>query len=116
MQALLDQALEILRAGFTQINDPKGLLIALAATVFMRSWGQWIPASIISVVVYVAIDHFAPVLAGQGQLALPPLMDGGFWTRTGVLLVGFLLVIGVLFFVKRILMQAAGGGDAKKKH
>ena len=31
MQAFLDQALEVLRAGFTQINDPKGLLIALAA-------------------------------------------------------------------------------------
>lgn len=113
MQAYLDQAIEVLRAGFTQINDPKGLLIALAATVFMRSWGQWIPAAIVSVLIYIAIEHFAPVLAGQGQLALPPLMEAGFWTRTGILLVGFLIVIGVFFFLKRIFMTAAGGGKAK---
>ncbi len=118
MQAFVDQAVEILRAGFTQINDPKGLLIALAATVFLRSWGQWIPAGIIATLIYVAIEHFAPVLAGQGELALPPLMEAGFWSRTGVLLVGFLLVIGVFFFVKRIIMTAAGagGGKAKGKH
>lgn len=117
MQAYLDQALQVLREGFTQINDPKGLLIALAATLFLRSWGQWIPVAIISVVAYVAIEHFAPVLAGQGELALPPLMDASFWSRTGILLVGFLIVIGVFFFVKRIILAAAGGGgEGKKKH
>lgn len=116
MQAYLDQAIDVLRAGFTQINDPKGLLIALAATLFVRSWGQWIPAAIISVLIYIAIEHFAPVLAGQGELALPPLMETGFWTRTGILLAGFLLVIGVFFFVKRIVMSAVGGGESKKKH
>lgn len=116
MQAYLDQAVEILRSGFTQINDPKGLLIALAATVFLRSWGQWIPAAIISTLIYIAIEHFAPVLAGQGELALPPLMDASFWARAGVLVVGFLIVIGVFFFVKRILMTAAGGGGGKGKH
>ena len=113
MQAYLDQAVQVLRDGFTQINDPKGLLIALAATVFVRSWGQWIPAAIISTIVYVAVEHFAPVLAGRGELVLPPLMEAGFWTRTGILFVGFLLVIGVFFFVKRILMNASGGGGKK---
>jgi hypothetical protein len=118
MQAYLDQALEVLRAGFTQINDPKGLVIALIATLFMRSWGQWIPAGVISVVVYIVIEHFAPVLAGQSEFALPPLMEASFWTRTGILLVGFLIVIGIFFFVKRIILTAVGsarGGD-KKKH
>ncbi len=118
MQAYLEQALEVLRAGFTQINDPKGLLIALAATLFLRSWGQWFPAGIIATLIYVAIEHFAPVLAGQGELALPPIMEADFWSRFGILLVGFLLVIGVFFFVKRIVMTAAGAGEegAKKKH
>ncbi len=115
MQAFLDQALEVLRAGFAHINDPKGLLIALAATLFLRSWGQWIPAAIIATLIYVAIEHFAPVLAGQGQLVLPPIMEAAFWARTGVLCVGFLLVIGIFFFVKRVIMTAAGGGGAKKR-
>jgi hypothetical protein len=113
MQAFLDQALEVLRAGFTQINDPKGLLIALAATLFLRSWGQWFPAGVVATLIYIAIEHFAPVLAGQGELVLPPIMEGAFWSRAGILLVGFLLVIGVFFFVKRIIVTAAGGGEKK---
>ncbi|MEZ5996185.1 MAG: hypothetical protein R3C25_10560 [Hyphomonadaceae bacterium] len=116
MQAYLDQAVQVLREGFAQINDPKGLIIALIATLFMRSWGQWIPAAIIAVLAYVAIEHFAPVLAGQSDLALPPLMEAPFWTRTGILLVGFLIVIGIFFFVKRIITAAMGGGGAKAKH
>ena len=115
MQAILDQSIQILREGFTQINDPKGLLIALAATLFMRTWGQWIPAAVVSTVLYVAIEHFAPILAGRGELVLPPLTEAGFWGRVGVLFVGFLLVIAVFFFVKRILQSAAGGGG-KGKH
>lgn len=114
MQAYLDQAVQVLREGFTQINDPKGLLIALAATVFIRTWGQWIPAALISTILYVAIEHFAPMLAGRSEFVLPPLLEAGFWTRTGILLVGFLLVIAVFFFVKRILMNAFGGGGGKK--
>ena len=113
MQAILDQAVQILRDGFTQINDPKGLLIALAATLFMRSWGQWIPAAVISTLLYVLIAHFAPILAGNRELALPPLTEGGFWVGTGILFVGFLLVIAVFFFVKRIIQSAAGGGKGK---
>jgi hypothetical protein len=118
MQAYLDQAVQVLREGFTQINDQKGLLIALAATIFLRSWGQWIPAALIAVLVHIAIEHFAPVLAGQSELALPPLMEMSFWTRAGILLVGYLIVIGIFFVVKRIITTAmgGGGGGGKGKH
>lgn len=117
MQAYLDQAFQILQQGFAQINDPKGLLIALAATLFLRSWGQWLPAGVIATLLHVGIDHFAPMLAGQRNIALPPLMEAPFWSRVGVLLVGYLVVIGIFFFVKRILMTAFGaGGGAKAKH
>ena len=115
MQAYLDQAVQILREGFAQINDPKGLIIALAATIFLRSWKQWIPAAIVAVLIHVAIEHFAPMLAGQTAIALPPLMEAPFWNRVGVLLVGYLVVIGIFFFVKRILMTAAGGAGGKAK-
>lgn len=115
MQAYLDQAIQILREGFAQINDPKGLIIALAATIFLRSWGQWIPAAVIAVLIHIVIEHFAPVLAGQSELALPPLMEPAFWSRTGILLVGYLVVIAIFFFVKRIITTAMGGGGAGPK-
>ncbi|HCK84871.1 MAG TPA: hypothetical protein DHW63_10265 [Hyphomonadaceae bacterium] len=116
MQAYLDQAVQILREGFAQINDPKGLIIALAATIFLRSWKQWIPAAIVAVLIHIAIEHFAPMLAGQSAIALPPLMEAPFWNRVGVLLVGYLVVIGIFFFAKRILMTAAGAGGKAKAH
>ena len=119
MQIYLDQALQVLREGFGQINDLKGLAIALIATLFIRTWGQWFGAAILSTVIYVGIDHFAPLLAGQGEIALPPLMEPAFWTRAGVLLVGFLVVIGLFFWIKRMLLtaigDARGGADAKSK-
>lgn len=31
----VDQAVEYLRQGFGSVNDPKGLIIALAAVIFM---------------------------------------------------------------------------------
>lgn len=111
MQAFIDQSIQVLRDGFTQINDPKGLLIALAATVFLGSWRQWAPVALVATVVHIAVERLAPVLAGDGgQVTLPPLMEEGFWTRTGVLFVGYLIVIAVFFFVKRML---TGGGKAK---
>jgi hypothetical protein len=119
MQAYLDQAVQILREGFAQINDPKGLVIALAATIFLRSWKQWIPAALIATLIHIAIGHFAPVLAGQSRLALPPLMENQFWTTAGVLLVGYLIVIGIFYFIKRIVMTATGASGspaAAKKH
>lgn len=110
MQAFIDQAIQVLREGFAQINDPKGLLIALAATLFLQSWRQWIPASIIAVVIHVAIERLAPVLAGAGgEVSLPPLMEEAFWTRTGILLVGYLVIIAVFFVIKRILTPGGGG-------
>lgn len=112
MQALIDQAVQVLREGFSQINDPKGLLIALAATVFMQSWKQWLPVALAALALHVAVERLAPVLAGvSGDVRLPPLLEQAFWTQTGILYVGYLAVIAVFFFVKRLLLR---GGPSKK--
>ncbi len=117
MQEYLNQALGVVRDGYGEINGTMGLVIALAATLFLRSWGQWIPAATLATLAHIAIEHFAPVLAGKEPLELPELMTQGFWVNAGVLLVGYLVVIGIFFFTKRILMVAfAGGGGGKKKH
>lgn len=110
----VDQAMQVLRDGFAQINDPKGLLIALAATVFLQSWRQWLPVSLIAVAVHIAIEVLAPVLQGGGEFRLPPLTETFFWQRVGILFVGYLIVIAVFFFIKRLLLR--GGGAAAKAH
>lgn len=102
----VDQAVAYLREGFANINNPKGLLIALAATIFIGTWRQWIPVALVATVVHIAIERLAPVLAGEGgEVTLPPLMEEAFWTQVLVLFLGYLIIIGVFFFLKSLLFR-----------
>jgi hypothetical protein len=108
----VDQAIEYLRDGFANINNPKGLLIALAATIFLSSWRQWLPVALIATVIHIAIERLSPVLAGDGgEITLPPLMEEAFWTQALVLFLGYLIIIGIFFLLKGMLFR--GGGHAK---
>ncbi|MBC7767793.1 MAG: hypothetical protein H7124_03320 [Phycisphaerales bacterium] len=107
---IIDQAVAYLREGFANINNPKGLLIALAATVFLGSWSQWIPVSFVAVIVHIAIEQLAPVLAGEGgAVVLPDFTSESFWTEALVLFLGYLVIIGVFFFVKRLVFRGGKG-------
>jgi hypothetical protein len=103
----VDQAVAILREGFANTNNPKGLLIALAATLFMGSWKQWIPVALVATIIHVAIDRLAPVLAGDegAAVTLPPIMEPAFWTNTGVLLAGYAIIIGVFYLIKSMIFR-----------
>jgi len=100
------QAVEYLRQGFGTVNDPKGLIIALAAVIFMGSWRQWIPVALVATVIYIAIERLAPVLAGSGgEVTLPPLMEESFWTRVLVLFLGYLIILAVFYLIKSMLFR-----------
>lgn len=104
----VDQAVAYLRDGFGTINNPKGLLIALAATIFMGSWRQWIPVAFVATVIHIAIERLAPVLAGGGgQVTLPPIMEEAFWTQVLVLFLGYMIIIGVFFLLKSLVFKRA---------
>ena len=104
---LVDQAVAYLREGFANINNPKGLLIALAATIFLSSWRAWVPIAAVATIIHIAIEILAPVLAGGGgEVTLPPdLMQESFWTRTLVLFLGYLVIIGIFFLIKSLLFK-----------
>ena len=105
---LVDQAVAYLREGFANINNPKGLLIALAAVLFMGSWKQWLPLALVALVIHIAIDRLQPVLGGGGgDVTLPPLMEESFWTQALVLFLGYLVIIGIFYFLKSLLFRKA---------
>ena len=107
---LVDQAVAYLRDGFGTINNPKGLLIALAATLFLSSWRQWFPVAVIATIIHIAINQLAPVLAGGGgEVRLPELMSEEFWTQALVLFLGYLVIIGIFYFVKRLIFRGGKG-------
>lgn len=103
----VDQAVAILREGFANTNNPKGLLIALAATLFMGSWRQWLPVALVATIIHIAIDRLAPVLAGDNEatVTLPPIMEPEFWTSTGVLLAGYAIIIAVFYLIKSMIFR-----------
>lgn len=104
----VDLAVEYLRDGFANINNPKGLLIALVATIFLGSWKQWLPVALVSTVVHIAIERLAPVLSGGGgSVTLPPLMEEAFWTQFLVLFLGYLVIIGIFFVLKGMIFRKA---------
>lgn len=106
MESLVDQAVTYLRDGFGTINNPKGLLIALAATIFLGSWRQWIPVALVATIIHIAIERLAPVLAGSGgDVTLPPLMEESFWTQVLVLFLGYLIIIGIFFLIKGLIFR-----------
>lgn len=102
----VDQAVAWLRDGFANINNPKGLLIALIAVIFMGGWKQWLPLSLVATVVHIAINQLQPVLGGGGgDVTLPPLMEESFWTQALVLFLGYLIIIGVFYFLKSLIFR-----------
>lgn len=106
MNDLINQAIQTLHDGFLEINHPKGLLIALAATLFMGSWRQLIPVAVAATIIHIAIDVLAPVLAGHGgTIALPDFMTSAFWTNAGIYFLGYLIIIAVFFLIKSMLFR-----------
>ncbi len=103
----VDQAIEYMRDGFGIVNgDWRALVIALIAAIVMSNWRQWIPFVVLAVVAHIAIREIAPVLAGTGEeLNLPPIMEEQFWVSTGVLALGYLIIIGVFFLIKSLLFR-----------
>ncbi len=105
VQPYLDATLQFLQAGFNEANQVQGLLIALAATIFMQSWRQWLGVALVAVVVHVAVDVLVPVLASAQDFRLPPLMEPAFWMESASRYVGYLIVIAIFFAVKRVLLR-----------
>ncbi len=105
VQPYLDAIWSFLSAGFNEANQAKPLLIALAATIFMQSWRQWLGVGLLAVIVHIAVDVIVPVLANQGQFRLPPIMTGEFWYLNASRYVGYLIVIAIFFTVKRVLFR-----------
>jgi hypothetical protein len=107
---LVDQAVAYVREGFGAVNQLTGLLIALVLTIFMGSWKQWIPFAVLATVLHILINQFAPVISSDAELRLPDVTSEGFWAQALVLLLGYLIVIAIFFFVKRLFFK---GGAAK---
>ncbi|WP_291844376.1 hypothetical protein [Maricaulis sp.] len=105
MPEFLEQFLSLAREGFAEVNAVLGLLIAAVATLVLSKWSRLIVVAGGAVIAHIVLESLAPVIAEVGGFNLPPLLEAYFWREVGVLFVGYLVVIGILFVIKRIVTK-----------
>lgn len=93
---LVDRAVAYLNESFLSVNNPKGLLIALVASLFVGTWLRLVPIAIVAVIVHIVIDALIPVLTGAGGIAVPEFTQAGFWSRALALLAGYAVILAIL--------------------
>ena len=102
---ILDQALGVMRAGFDSVNAVQGLIIAAVAALLMPGWKRLPTFVAAATLVHVIVDVLLPVIAGGAALRLPDILELAFWREIAFLLVGYLIVIAVLFLLRRLLLK-----------
>ena len=104
---MLNSVWDFFREGFNQVNAIEGLVIALIATLFVPTWKRVWAVALGATLVTAILNVLLPVLADHARFHLPPLMEPNFWRFMAVLFVGYLVVIGVFFFLKRLFLREA---------
>ena len=105
MPDIVQTALAFAREGFAEVNAIQGLVIALVATLLMTGWKRWLVFTAGAVIAHIAVDIFLPVFAHGAAFSLPPVLESHYWRYVGLLLVGYFVVIGILFAVKRVVIK-----------
>lgn len=111
------QIIQYLSDGFESINNPRGLIIALIATFFIRHWRQVAPVSALAVLVHFAVGQMQT--SGEGDeeaivgFSLPQLTDTALWRDAGAMFFGYLLAVSLFFAIKWLMIT--GGSSSSKK-
>jgi len=106
MPEFLEQFLGLAREGFAEVNAVLGLLLAVASALILSKWARLPFVAVGAVIAHIILERLAPVIAEVGGFHLPPLLEAHFWREAGVLFVGYLVVIGILFAIKRVVVKS----------
>ncbi len=104
-QHTLNAVWDFLREGFYHVNAVEGLVNALVAALLVPAWHRLWVVALGAALVNLIVDTLIPVIAYHAAFRLPPLMDQYYWRHAAVLFVGYLIVIGVFFFIKRLFLR-----------
>ena len=105
MVELLQDVLDFAREGFAEVNAVQGLIIAFIAALMLSKWTRLLIIAAGSVLAHIALDVMSPVFAEVGAFRLPDLLQQSYWHYVTTLFVGYVVVIGILFTVKRVVVK-----------
>ena len=94
------------REGLAEVNAVLGLLVAAIAALTLSKWARLPVIAAGAVIAHIVLQSLAPVIAEVGGLHLPPLLEARFWREAAALFVGYLVVIGILFAIKRVVAKS----------
>lgn len=107
VQPYLDQGYQVLQTGFSGVNGVVGLVIALLVVMMMQQWRQWFPMAVLATVLFHLGQALTPMLSVK-TLQLPPgLVTADYWIGVGTTFVGYLVVLGLLFLIKKSVFKLA---------
>ena len=109
----LSDSWNFLHEGFNNVNVVKGLIIALVAAIMLSGWKRLWGVALGATLMDIIITVMTPVMAHQAAFRMPPLMSVPFWRHALALYLGYIIVIGVFFFVRT---SFVGGGKKAAKH
>jgi hypothetical protein len=104
-QSYLNQAWDFAHQGFMGVNGVLGLLIAIIAVFLMSSYQRIFVVTLGATLVQLVIERVEPVISGTGKLRLPDIMSSVFWRHVALLLVGYFIVISVLYLIKKLFLR-----------
>jgi len=113
LQQYFNEAWDLLREGFNNVNAVKGLIIALVAAFMLPSWKKLWTIVLGAVVVHEIASVLIPVVANHAAFRLPPLVSIAFWRHALGLYAGYAVVIAAFFFVKKSMLS---GASSAPKH
>lgn len=96
------------RDGFAHINAALGLIIALVAAYGLSHWKKLWAAALGATAAHLVAVVMIPVLANEASFRLPPnLLTLAYWKTAAALYLGYFLVIGVFYLVKKNVLPKA---------
>jgi hypothetical protein len=104
-QSTLNQAWDFAHQAFMGVNGVVGLLIAVIAVLLMSSYNRILIMTAGATIAQLILDRLLPVINGKGTLRLPDVMSSVFWRYVGLLLVGYFIVISVLYLIKKLFLR-----------
>lgn len=102
---MIESVLGFAREGFAEVNAVLGLLVAVVAALMMTAWARLPFIAVGAALAHIVLESLAPVIAESGGFHLPPLLEPHFWRYAGVLFVGYLIVVAILFAIKRLVFK-----------
>lgn len=104
LSLFLHDVLAFVREGFSQVNAVEGLVIALVATLLASAWNRIWSVALGATIVHLIANALIPVIANHSAFRLPAIMEMPYWRTALTLFAGYLVVIAVFMFIKRLFL------------